>query len=459
MPTCENCSCAAGMKIHEVMRLKEPCRVAMVGAGGKTSALWRLSDSFEGKVVLTTSTHLSADQVVRADRNIYIDSILDLQTINWTELPRVTSITGPLVDGNRLHGLTLNECDQIFESSRQHQFSVIVEADGARMLPLKAPAEHEPAIPPGVDVVIVVAGLTGLGQLLDERAVFRVEEFSTLSGIALGQSITAEGMAKVLCDPRGGLKGIPEEVRRVLLLNQLDSVDEKSVPLRIANSCIKQFDMVIIGSVGYYQEQPVIAARIEPVAGIILAAGGSKRFGGITKALLEFEGETLIRRAVKTAKMAGLDPVIVVTGYHAVDVEKALNGLDVEIIPNNEWESGQSSSIRAGLRHLGGRCGAALFLLTDQPFVTPELIDKLVQEYQTAMTPIIAPLVDGMRANPVLFDRVIFNDLMTLEGDTGGRGIMSRYQHAWLPWLDQRLLMDIDTPDDLEMCKNAARSY
>lgn len=443
------------MKLHEVIRLKEPCRVALVGAGGKTSTLWRLADSFDGKVVITTSTHISTDQVERADSNIYIESILDLHHINWAELPRVTSITGPVVDGNRLQGLTVNECEYLFECSRKNEFSVIVEADGARMLPLKAPAAHEPVIPAGIDVVIVVAGLSGLGQPLDERTVFRVEEFGRLSGIAFGQSITADGMAKVLYNPEGGLKDIPGSAQRVLLINQLDALDDKSIAMRIANIGIREYDRVIIGSVGYHHELPVIAARIEPVAGIILAAGGSTRLNRKSKPLLEFEGETLISRTVKTAKMAGLDPVIVVTGYHAKDVAKVLNGLDVEIKLNTEWESGQGSSVRAGLRQLGDRCGAAIFLLTDQPFVTPELIEKLVQEHQTAIIPIIAPLVDGTRANPVLFDRVTFNDLMALQGDTGGRGIMGRFEHSWLPWLDKRLLMDIDTPEDLKRCQNA----
>ncbi len=444
------------MKLHEVMRLHEPCRIAVVGAGGKTSTIWRLAESIPGKVVITTTTHLGMDQILKAEQNLFISAVDEINKIDWRNTPRIISITGPVIDGHRIVGLSPEQSNQLYKSSLTHKFSVLIEADGARMLPLKAPGEHEPVIPAWVDTVITVAGMSPLGKPLDEKNVFRVKEFSQLSGIQEGGKINAEGISKVLCSPNGGLKGIPENARRILVLNQSENLKLHSEIMRIANMCRDVYDQVLITSVGYQQAEPIIYARVERLAAVILAAGGSTRMDGQSKPLVEFQGITLIRRAVNMATQAGLSPVIVVTGYRSDQVVSSLDGLDVEVVENMDWETGQSTSVRAGIRQLGDRCGAAIFMLVDQPFVSVELLEALIKQYQTIFAPIIAPMVDDKRSNPVLFDRVTFDELSELEGDTGGRAILGHFDHTWLPWLDKRILMDIDTPEDLERCKNAS---
>ncbi len=94
------------MKLHDVMRLHEPCRVAVVGAGGKTSTIWRLAESFKKNVVITTTTHLGLDQIEKAEQQFFVSSITELERISWGNLPRIVSITGPVIDGHRLDGLS-----------------------------------------------------------------------------------------------------------------------------------------------------------------------------------------------------------------------------------------------------------------------------------------------------------------------------------------------------------------
>lgn len=444
------------MKLHEVMRLDEPCRVAVVGAGGKTSTLWRLAEGLSGKVVITTTTHLGLDQIDKAEQQIFIEPEDDLTKVDWMNSSRIVSITGPAIDGHRLSGLTQVQIDRSSQISKDYNFSILIEADGAQMLPLKAPGEHEPVIPGWVDAAIVLAGMPALGKPLDDKSVFRVKDFSTLSGIPEGEPITAEGIQKVLCNPDGGLKGIPEKARRILALNQAEDHEDQPEIMRIANYCKDVYDQVLITSLDLAQPEPLIYARVESVAAIILAAGGATRMNGLPKPLLQFQDESLVRRAVRTAIRAGLAPVIVVTGYRSDVVVKSLDGLDIEVIENLDWENGQSSSIRAGIQQLGSRSGAAIFMLVDQPFTSWELLEALMEEHRKTLSPIIAPLVDDQRSNPVIFDRVTFEELSTIKGDTGGRAIMGHFEHSWLPWLDQRILMDIDTPEDLERCINAA---
>jgi molybdenum cofactor cytidylyltransferase len=343
---------------------------------------------------------------------------------------------------------------------------LLIEADGSRQKPLKAPGEHEPPIPDFVESVIVVAGLSGLGKPLTEEFVHRAEIFGLLSGLKSGETVTASALVRVLTHPDGGLKNIPENARRVVLLNQADSPALQSQAEAIAQDLLSKFQTVIIANLKNGQIQAVH----EPIAGIILAAGEAQRFGQ-PKQLLDWRGQPFVRVVAKTALESGLSPAIVVTGAYADQVKAAVQDLPVQTVYNAEWQSGQASSIRAGLAphpplrgtlpqnlrfwgRAGEGAGGAIFLLADQPQVTPTIIQALIEEHASTLAPIVAPMVLDQRANPVLFDRVTFPDLMQLEGDVGGRGIFSKHKITYLPWHDDAMLLDVDTPEHYRRLKD-----
>lgn len=89
-------------------------------------------------------------------------------------------------------------------------------------------------------------------------------------------------------------------------------------------------------------------------------------------------------------------------------------------------------------------------MLADQPHTPVELIASLVEAHAGTLSPLVAPLVQGQRANPVLFDRATFPDLLSISGDQGGRVLFSRYPIQWVPWHDPAVLQDIDTPEDYQ---------
>jgi molybdenum cofactor cytidylyltransferase len=91
--------------------------------------------------------------------------------------------------------------------------------------------------------------------------------------------------------------------------------------------------------------------------------------------------------------------------------------------------------------------GGAIFLLADQPQVTTSVLGALVEKHAEGLFPIVAPMVIDQRANPVLFDRSTFEDLAWIEGDVGGRAIFHKHRVEYLPWHDDRLLLDVDTPE------------
>jgi molybdenum cofactor cytidylyltransferase len=187
----------------------------------------------------------------------------------------------------------------------------------------------------------------------------------------------------------------------------------------------------------------------ESVAGIILAAGASQRMGR-PKPLLLWRGKPFICHVARTALDAGLTPVVIVTGAHADEVRSALADLPVEIVYNPNWVEGQSTSVRTGLQALPPEVDAAVFLLADQPHIPAALVRALLGQYTQTRSLIVAPMIEGRRGNPVLFDRSTFPDLMSLQGDAGGRLIFSRYPAAYVPCHNPSLLLDVDTLEDYE---------
>jgi molybdenum cofactor cytidylyltransferase len=182
---------------------------------------------------------------------------------------------------------------------------------------------------------------------------------------------------------------------------------------------------------------------------VILAAGESRRFGQ-PKPLLDWRGQPFNNHVIKAAVGAGLSPVIVVSGVLKDQIGKACAGLKVELVHNPDWGEGQSTSLRAGLRAVEAETGAVVFLLADQPQVSARLIAALVEAHTASLPSVVAPLVDGQRANPTLFDRRTFSELMALHGDVGGRALFSKYSITWVPWHDPSLLLDVDTPEDYQ---------
>lgn len=193
----------------------------------------------------------------------------------------------------------------------------------------------------------------------------------------------------------------------------------------------------------------------EPIAAVVLAAGTSSRMGA-HKLLLRLEGESLIRRVVRTLREVPVRDVVVVVGYDRAAVEAELTGLDVRFARNENYALGMGSSFAAGVRALDDGVEAALFVLADRPFVTVDLYRRLLESYRRTRAPLVAGSYDGIVAPP----HVVRRDLFAQVGNDGVgiRPLLEQLGTAAVV-LDfpREALFDIDEPADFERAQGLVR--
>jgi len=184
------------------------------------------------------------------------------------------------------------------------------------------------------------------------------------------------------------------------------------------------------------------------VTAIVLAAGTSSRMGR-PKQLLQYDGRSLVRRAAEAAVTSKARQTIVVTGAANDAVAAELSGLAVMLVHNPDYAAGMSTSLRAGLRAVRPEVDAVVVMLADQPFVTSEVVDALIDRHEETAATIVRPRYGEQPGNPVLWDQRAFGELIAQEGDRGGRALLQKYasEIAWVELPDQGQQTDVDTPE------------
>lgn len=194
----------------------------------------------------------------------------------------------------------------------------------------------------------------------------------------------------------------------------------------------------------------MFSKRTGPVAGIVLAAGTSTRMGR-NKLLLELDGEPLLRRAVRRAIEAGLDPVIVVVGFESDRVRETLSDLPYHLVLNTAYEEGINRSARLGISQVPEPNVAAVIMLPDMPFVTTKMIKTLVERYRDSTAPLVISRYGDVNAPPMLHDRSLFAEFQGPDSEGCGKHIVRRHRdEAEVVEWPADALQDLDVPDDYE---------
>ncbi|MDA8308374.1 MAG: selenium cofactor biosynthesis protein YqeC [Deltaproteobacteria bacterium] len=230
--------------ISDALNLQGGGVVSLIGAGGKTTLMFLLAQELaaEGESVLTTTT--TKIFVPRPDQSGTLILAEDFPTLlEKLGAPvsggfHVTAAASQLPGGNKLAGYPPELIDAL-KGACCFKW-ILVEADGSRQLPLKAPAEHEPVIPETSGCVIAVVGLEAIGKPLCDEYVFRSSVYSRLTGIAVGSPVTAQSVVRALLAPEGIFKGSPPQSRRVVFLNKAEDPDRLAAGEAVARSFLER---------------------------------------------------------------------------------------------------------------------------------------------------------------------------------------------------------------------------
>jgi len=215
------------ISLRKALLLDEQGVVSLVGAGGKTSLMFKLAREISeaGETVLTTTTTKILKPTPRQSSNLIIsdgaDTIIDTagDLLNHNHL-HVTVAASQVQPEKKLFGLQPQTIDVLSETKLFRW--IIVEADGAARKPLKAPADHEPVIPESTTQVVGICGLSGIGKPLTEKWVHRSERFAEITGLTPGAKISEAALGAVLIHENGIFKNTPLPALRTAFLNQAD---------------------------------------------------------------------------------------------------------------------------------------------------------------------------------------------------------------------------------------------
>ena len=200
---------------------------------------------------------------------------------------------------------------------------------------------------------------------------------------------------------------------------------------------------------------------------LIIAAGQSKRLGS-PKQLLAFEGKTLINRLIDILTAATDFPITVVLGSDAEKINAQISDPNLQIVMNDKWEEGMASSIKVGLKNLLNNqldelvelneqeiekketkeLDGVMILVCDQPFITAENIQSLIQLQQNTELPIAACYYAGVIGTPAIFHKSIFSELLDLQGDIGAKKIIKNRETEVAKLHFEKGVLDIDTMED-----------
>lgn len=189
---------------------------------------------------------------------------------------------------------------------------------------------------------------------------------------------------------------------------------------------------------------------------IILAAGTSTRLGS-PKQLLVYSGATLLQHSVEVAQTADADPVVVILGANADLIKSEIKNTKANAVVNPEWKEGMASTIRFGLQtllKLNPEVDAVVMMVADQPFVTAELLNNLMEVHRKKQRSIVASKYGTTFGTPVLFAKRFFPELLELTGDVGAKSLVRKYMNEAAFVFFPEGEIDIDTVEDYEKLKD-----
>ncbi len=190
------------------------------------------------------------------------------------------------------------------------------------------------------------------------------------------------------------------------------------------------------------------------ISAILLAAGESSRMEGAFKPLLKWSTRTVIGGCVDNLRNSHVGEIIVVLGHRESEIRATLAGSGVEYAINVDYKLGMLSSIKTGFAQLSSQPTAVLIALVDQPMVTGDIINTLIDAWENNDKKIVVPVCQGKHGHPIILSRELQEEIMVLDDDSpeGLRTLIDAHRDEILevPIASTSVIEDIDRPEDYQ---------
>jgi molybdenum cofactor cytidylyltransferase len=438
------------VKLHEAFEVVRGDVVAFIGAGGKTSTMLELGHELRAagwRVLATTTTRMAEEQLqlmphampYRGDASAVSEALSAAGMVFLYDRIENGKVFGPRIDWSPS---LLDSIDSDV---------LLVEADGARGLPFKAPHPHEPVLPRETSLVISLASMSVVGQSFDEAHVYNPRAMQAVFGYPDGAPVRATWIADVLGHAELGLRGIPPETRVVVYLNQTPDRGYLTNRARRVASIMLQSERIAGVAIGSSRAASPVMEVHRAIGAVVLAAGASTRMGAPKVLLPWSEDKTILTHIVEQLYRARVQEVVIVTGHHAPAVRAAMRPLGVRLVHNRAFRSGEMlSSLKAGLRAMPDHIAAVLMVLGDQPALDSRVIYRLLRTYAREGGIILAPSYQKRRGHPVLVARPLWQAFLDLPRNGAPRDVLLAHadQITYVDVETDSILRDVDTPDE-----------
>lgn len=445
------------MRFREAFGIEKGDMIALIGAGGKTSLMvgigYELAE-LGWRVLATSTTPISAEQIRLMPAALSINSDSDAISAALNESRFVFLYGEP--HGDKALGVKpglVTLIPDLVDSD-----VLLIEADSANNLPLKAPRTGEPIIPQGVSLVIPVASFAAVGEPLDEAHVYNVEAMIKTCGFPEGMPIKPSWIAQVVRDEHLGMQGIPSKARTVAFFNQTPMTPFNRRRARAAAKIALRHSTLQAVALGEVRGHEPVREVQRTVGVVVLAAGASKRMGE-PKLLLPWGKRSIIEHTVEQLIKLKTDPIVVVTGHYSTEIKSVLERWEVQFAQNRAFKTAElGGSLRAGLNALPDNASAALIVLGDQPNIPPKVIQHILMAYAEQQRDIILPQFDGRTGYPVLIARRHWSELLAMKDDAGfEKWLTAHTPEALRVTVDtDAIFRSVDTPQDYREAKARA---
>ena len=394
-----------------------------------------------------TSFLLNLKKKLNNSGNVYVLGIYD------NKIGKITSLSPELLEN------ISEKCDYM-----------IIEGDGSKMKPLKGWKKTEPVYTKNTTKSVGILPINIIGNKINDVNIHRMEEFLEISKGQKNETLTLNHLYNLIVNKNGLFQYSLGE--KILILNCAERDKDKENALNLAemiknNINFKDIKICVtsLKNSEYYkiEENNIIKEKnqnfsMPKISAIIMASGKSERMG-TNKLLLEYRGMTFIENTLEKVLKENFYEFAIVVSDKKVKrkVQDYIKNLETDekkiyIVDNKKSEKGQSESIKIGLKTLG-KCDGYMFFSCDQPFLTSDTIKKILKNFNPER--ITIPEYNGKRSLPVIFGENFKEELLKLEGDTGGKTVISNHpdkiRTVEIENSDEG--KDIDTKEDYEMLK------